>query len=163
MTSLVIAIFSWTMPVCVLLGWVGLNEYQLRTSQTLILPIEGYDPRDLLSGYYLTYKVHYGATCPEVKKKIRNNNIAYICFKPKKYITLKKPKDCSLFIKGQCFSKEFSANVTRYYIPEKKTRKATELFRKAHQKQVVLAVPKTGQALVRDLLVDGKSLKKQLN
>ena len=156
-------VFSFILPVCVLMGWVVLNEYQIRTSQTLTLPVEGYDPRDLLSGRYLTYKVHYGVKCPESKKS-KWRATAYACFEPEKYITLgQKPKNCSLFIKGRCLAKEFLANIDRYYIPEKKAKKATEIFRKAQEKQVVLAVPSTGQALVQDLLVDGQSLKTQLN
>ena len=159
----ILLVLAFTLPVCVLLGWVILNEYQLKFSQTLILPVEGYDPRDLLSGRYLTYKVHYGVDCPK-PQEYEQKTTAYICFKPKKHITLRqKPQNCSLFIKGRCLNNEFLANIDRYYIPEKKAHKAEKLFRQAKKKQVVLAVWATGQALVRDILVDEKSLKKHLN
>ena len=165
-------IFSFILPVGVLLGWALLNEYHLRSSRTVTLPVEGYDPRDLLSGYYLMYTVQYGVKCPESPKRCRGmrcglsrsgKSKAYICFAPEKYITLwQKPKNCSLFIQGQCVNKEFTANINRYYLPEKKAKKGTAMFRKAQKKQVVLAVTSKGHALVKDILVEGESLKKQL-
>ena len=155
-------VLSFIFPVCVLMGWVGLNEYQLRVGKRLVLPVEGYDPRDLLSGHYLRYKVRYGMKCPNRPELVPVP--AYACFKPKKTIRLKQPlKDCSLFLKGQCFKGHFLVkDLDRYYIPENKAKKAEELFQTAREKQVVLSVLSTGQALVQDILVEGKSLKKQL-
>ena len=153
---------AFIFPVCVLMGWVGLNEYRLKVGKRLVLPVEGYDPRDLLSGHYLRYKVRYGMKCP--KRPGATLVPAYACFKPKKTLRLKPPlKDCSLFLKGQCFKGHFLVkDLDRYYIPEKKAQKAEKLFRNAKEKQVVLSVLSTGHALVQDILVEGKSLKKQL-
>ena len=146
-------------PVVILIGMTGINEYYLRTSQSLVLPVQGYDPRDLLSGHYLIYKVDYGLSCPE---DLENFPVtAYICFKPLKYIVaFKQPKNCPLFIKGECLgNREFQANANRYYIPEDKARQLEDLFLKADKKNVVLSVTGKGHVLVKDLIIDGQSIK----
>ena len=145
-------------PIIALMGWVGMNSYRLKMSQELILPVEGHDPRDLLSGYYLRYRVIYGVKCPKITK---TRVTAYICFEPKKYITTVKPIDCTLFVKGRCFAGKngFQANVDRYYVPEKNAKKLTRFFTKSNDKSVVLSVTKAGNVLVKDILIDGQSIK----
>lgn len=158
-------IIALSFPILCLMGIVGMNEYQLRKSQTLTLPIQGYDPRDLLSGYYLRYRVKYGVKCPEKNKSKtkRRSKVAYICFKPEKSITYSLPENCSLFIKGKCDFNEFqSKNINRYYIPER-AKELEKLFTSAKKQEVVLSVTKKGQALVKDILIDGESIKKLIN
>ncbi len=161
-------IMALSFPIVCLMGIVGINEYQLRTSQTLTLPIQGYDPRDLLSGYYLRYKVKYGIKCPKKSKSKteRSSKPAYICFKPEKSITYSPPENCSLFIKGKCypFTNEFqSKNINRYYIPEDRAKEIEKLFTSAKKQEVVLSVTKKGHALVKDILINGESIKKLIN
>ena len=155
-------------PILYLMGIMGINEYQLRKSQTLTLPIQGYDPRDLLSGYYLRYKVKYGVKCPKKNKSKTERRFklaAYVCFKPEKSITYSPSEKCSLFIKGKCdpFTNEFqSKNINRYYIPER-AKELERLFTSAKKQEVILSVTKKGQALVKDVLIDGESIKKLIN
>ena len=147
-------------PILFLIGMIGVNEYNLRKSKTLVLPVQGYDPRDLLSGHYLIYKVDYGLSCPDDLDGFPVT--AYMCFEPKKYIVISKQpeKTCSLFIKGQCLRNlEFQTNASRYYIPEKKAKQLEQLFIKADKKNVILSVTKKGHVLVKDLIIDGKSIK----
>ena len=154
-----ILILALAFPVTILIGIAGINAYYLKVSHELVLPIEGYDPRDLLSGRYLQYRVLYGVKCPAVKKK---RVTAYLCLEPAKRITLKgKPEQCSLFIKGKCSftGRDFRADVDRYYISEKSAKQLERLFMNAKDKKVVLSVTKRGQALAKDLLIDGQSIK----
>ena len=156
-----LTVFAFLFPFLVLMGWVLLNEYHLKTSHTLILPVEGHDPRDLISGHYLSYKIKYGLKCPKTVQNKRTK--AYMCFQPEKYlITGEKPKKCTLFIKGQCVFGEFKAGVNRHYIPEKKAQKALELFRQATKRQVQLSITSGGRALTQDILLDGESLLNKL-
>ena len=153
-----IAVFVF--PMLCLMGMAGFNEYYFKTSQTLVLPVEGYDPRDLFSGYSLMYRVKYGLDCPDLKRTKKTSTKAYICFQPEKKITLSPPsKNCSLFIKGKCYkSGEFRADVDRYYIPENEAKQLEQLFVKASEKQVILSVTKKGRAFTKDVLIDGQSI-----
>ncbi len=158
------ALFAFVFPLVFLMGMAGMNEYYLRTSKTVILPVEGHDPRDLIAGHYLLYKVNYGLKCPAVESQKKSLSVAYICVEPEKKITLfRPPENCSIFIKGHCKSKgEFQANVNRYYIPENQSKKLEKLFMSAKEKQVVLSVTKKGRALVKDILIDGKTARSLL-
>lgn len=154
-------VFAFVLPLVFLIGMSGMNEYYLRTSKTVMFPVEGYDPRDLIAGYYLRYKVNYGLKCPDSKNKKDSDLIAYICVQPERKITLfRPPENCSFFIKGRCGSKGkfHSSSVDRYYIPENKAKTLEKLFMSAKEKQVVLSVTKKGRALVKDILIDGKSV-----
>lgn len=51
-----IKIFSLLFPIVVLLGFVGLHTVNQKTGTSWVVDIEGYDPRDLLRGHYLTYR-----------------------------------------------------------------------------------------------------------
>ena len=151
---------AFAFPFFMLIGMVILNEYHLKTSRTIVLPVEGHDPRDLLSGYYLVYKIRYGLKCPKNPSYSKGKVKAYMCFEPKKQITLfRKPKHCSFFLKGYCFSNgDFYSHGDRFYLPEQKAQEIEKLFRSAVKKSVVLSVTKKGHALAKDLLIDGKSI-----
>ena len=49
-------------PIVVLLGVMLSKQAQLSQGSQVVLPIAGFDPRDLLSGHYLTYRINYGAS-----------------------------------------------------------------------------------------------------
>ena len=149
---------AFVFPLVFLMGTAGLNEYDFRTGQPLVLPVEGHDPRDFLSGHYLIYKINYGLKCPPSRERRRT---AYICFEPKRYITVSgRPENCLLFIKAQCLfnQKIFQPNIERYYIPEKRAKQIEKAFTQAEERSVVLSVTKRGRALVQDILIDGESL-----
>lgn len=52
------------LPVAVLLVWVAALRISLSTAEKIVLPVEGYDPRDLLSGRYLSVRVLYPENSP---------------------------------------------------------------------------------------------------
>ena len=47
-------------PVLGLVGLMALKAYNQRSGVEMTLPVQGYDPRDILSGRYVTYRVNYG-------------------------------------------------------------------------------------------------------
>ena len=152
---------AFLFPVVCLMAAVGVNEYQLQTSQELVLPIEGVDPRDLLSGRFLVYKIRYDLKCPAVKS-YPYTKTAYACFDSEKnrYVTLSAPPGgCTLFIKGRCKSQSFETGVYRYYIPDQQAPRWEGLFGQARQKSAVLSVTKKGHIFTKDILIDGRSLK----
>ena len=160
-------IIAFVFPILVLMGMVGINEYYIRTSEERVFPIQGYDPRDLLSGHYLLFSVDYGVNCPSLRKKFYTECPikAHLCLEPEKTLGLshKVNKECSLFIKGKCscWGSNFSAkNDNRYYIPETHAKKLEDLVRNSKNKrEVLLSITKKGHVMVKDIHINGKSIK----
>ena len=100
------------------------QEVIVAQGKSLIMPVTGYDPRDLVAGYYLLYQVDYGApVCQNITGEacvcvIANNKGAY---KAEKTVQCRsQPPDCPTFIRGTCAENRFKAGIERYYIPEDK-------------------------------------------
>ncbi len=144
-------IVALIIPILVLLGIVVKTEYQYRTGTEVELPIQGYDPRDLLSGYYITYTVDYGVeVCADKYQEYE----AYICLNPKQF-SLTKPKNCNLFVQGMCKYGRFVAGVERFYASEFNAQQLDRTIRQQPM-SIVLSVTDSGNAQVKYLLVDGK-------
>ena len=59
------------LPFIVLLGWTCWLAYETTTRFEVTLPITGYDPRDLLSGHYILYKIDWEKVdCSIFKEKV---------------------------------------------------------------------------------------------
>lgn len=52
------------LPIIVLLCWMAALQFSLSTAEKIVLPVSGYDPRDLLSGHYLRVQVRYPENSP---------------------------------------------------------------------------------------------------
>lgn len=142
-------------PIVALAFLVGYKEYTLSTGREITLPITGYDPRDLLSGHYLIYRVNYGV------KGICNNNghskVGYVCLNPKVF-TYHWPDNCHLMIRGVCRYDQFNAGIERYYVPEEEAKRLEDLVR-SNKASILLSVLRNGKAQVKDLLINGHSWK----
>lgn len=144
-------IIALVIPILVLFGIVVKTEYQFRTGTEVELPIHGYDPRDLLSGYYLAYSVDYGIdVCSEKDRQYD----AYICLNPREF-SATKPTDCDLFIKGSCNYGRFDAGVDRFYASEFTAQQLQYLI-KQQPMSIILSISEGGNAQVKYLVVDGK-------
>ncbi len=139
----------------VMLAAMALNHQWRRDhGRQVVLPIQGFDPRDLLAGHYLRYRIDYGI---EPCQAQRNLPDASICLQPERRFSAgDTPSDCTVYIRGQCRHGRFEAGIERFYIPEAK---ASELEALARKKRATLRLSVTadGQASIRELLIDGKS------
>ena len=138
------------LPILALGAMTWLKSHLRDSGTPITLPIEGFDPRDLLSGHYLTYRVDYAAgDCPA-------DTDAAVCLAPERSIVAADaiPHSCTLYIKGHCDSGQFRADVERFYIPEAY---AQVLEQKVRDKKgaVELSVAADGTAVIRELLIDG--------
>ena len=50
------------LPVFILLMWVGTIEVQRQKGREVVVRLQGYDPRDLLSGHYISYRIDWNKT-----------------------------------------------------------------------------------------------------
>jgi len=115
------------------------------------LPIVGYDPRDLLSGHYLVYRVDYGVTnlCTTPDEVP-----GFVCLDNRTF-TQDNPGGCSLFIKGTCKHLRFESGIERFYIPEEKATMLDQMVR-GKQASIVISITGSGHAQVKNLLLNGK-------
>lgn len=50
------------LPVLILAVWVGTIEIERNMGREVIVRLQGYDPRDLLSGHYISYQLDWDKT-----------------------------------------------------------------------------------------------------
>lgn len=156
-TMLLIAL---ALPILALMTSAYLKSVQRDSGEQITLPIEGFDPRDLLSGHYLIYQVDYGLETDCTEHDVETA----VCLRPERamYLADAVPDSCKLFIRGYCDSSaRFSAGIERFYIPEEY---AETLETQVRDKRgaLVLSVDAQGNAAIRDLLIDGKPWKESV-
>jgi uncharacterized membrane-anchored protein len=154
-------VFALGFPVLSLLFLTGYRIYHQNVGQEVILDIMGYDPRDLLSGHYLTFRVDYGVSnlCKTEKGFPIPETVdgASVCLDPRSFAQ-EQIADCKLLIKGSCRYGQFVANIERFYVPESQANQL-EILVRDKQAKIVVNVSSDGMASIKDLLIDGKPWK----
>lgn len=155
-------------PIFILLGWVVSVQMSVSSGTQIVMPVQGFDPRDILAGHYLQVSVDYSSfknECPRredcqsekthCKSEYWKKTEAFFCPDTGK-IVLNKPADCTVFIKGVCHYGLFFDNISRFYVPEKLSYSLENAVRKPENNpQLLLSVSKNGRAFPRDLILDG--------
>jgi uncharacterized membrane-anchored protein len=151
-------ILALIFPILVLAGLSVYRGYVRSTGVEVILPISGYDPRDLLSGHYLIYRIEYGVEgiCSGLTGQ---GTTGYVCLDPKMFSS-SQPLNCSTLIRGICNDGRFEAGIEKYYVPEKQARQLEQQIQ-SKSASILLSITSTGQAQVKDLMVNGRSWKSQ--
>ena len=132
-----------------------------------VFAIYGYDPRDLLSGHYLTFDIDLGAkgSCRDVSYDRSYNSRPkqiFFCIDTKNFV--KSQRECpSASIGGYCDYRDFYTGVRRFYIPEKYAEtldfQLRQSTRTTQRMKVVLSVTGSGRAYAKDILIDGRPWK----
>ena len=65
-------------PIVVLVALTVHKNYLFSVGKEVTLPIDGYDPRDLISGHYLIYTIDYGVEgiCQDNQTRAKE---AFVC------------------------------------------------------------------------------------
>ena len=153
-------IIALLIPILFLLGFTIKNQLALSHGKEFSLPVEGFDPRDLIAGHYLIYRVNYGG----VPKCSVGQKLSYVCLDPYGDYASLKPEDgsCKLFIKGSCEYGGFSAGIEKFYIPEEFSRELTSKIVN-HKGKILISVSKSGDAIIKDLLIENCPWKKYIS
>jgi uncharacterized membrane-anchored protein len=168
-----ILIFALAFPLAVFIAITIYKQAKITMGQEIILPISGFDPRNILAGHYLIFRIDYGLGDDTACSDWENDSKAYVCMnkdvdKPDEYhsslTTYTTEADiladrCTAIIKGKCEKGRFTANIEKFYIPEENARSLDRAVRN-RQGKIVLSVTKGGSVAVKDLLIDGKSWRK---
>jgi uncharacterized membrane-anchored protein len=148
-------LFALSFPIIILLSLLVYKQTIINTGQTVTLPIIGFDPRDLLSGHYLRYRIDYKASnsCDYDSSKT-----VELCLKPKAYFLDPSQvaiQACDLHLVGYCQKGQFIAGIERFYIPEQYAQQLDKKVRDA-QGSLQVSVTKNGMAVIETLLIDGQ-------
>lgn len=133
------------------------------TGQRVQLRIEGYDPRDLLAGHYLTYRLSLpeNADCATLVENFGIAADACLCFHDREIRSQQfimntcedwQLNDCESYIKGSCASGRFIAGIEKYYIPETEARELDQYVR-SNGAWIEVVIGPYGKAQVVDLLL----------
>ena len=151
---------SALLPLLGILAMVGRAEWTVRTGDLWQVPIEGYDPRDLLSGHYLIFRFGFEkdrppncspgrgfACCVCLTKGSQGGQIPDVswveeCSKP--------PQSCDSWVPAESLD-----SLHRFYVPEGE---GLRLEKEVREKRasIGLAVRKDGGAAIQELYLDGK-------
>lgn len=153
MKKKIILIIALLFPILFLLQLTAYKKHILESGYEVTLPVTGYDPRDLLSGHYITYTVDYGVT-PLCNDRAQIYE-GYICLNTKTF-SPQPESGCQHFIRGVCKYGHFDAGIERFYVPEDK---AAILDKKVRENKasIIVSIMPNGHAQVKDLLINGKS------
>ena len=151
------ALFVVAIPVGAMLTWLLSLMTALTLAREVSLPVTGYDPRDLLSGHYLSYRINYGMTFtyPIIEPSCvclsqGADGIAQATWQGE--CSQRDKATCPLFIRGTRDRNEFNAGIERYYIPEQYQHALSSI---PQNTTIKVRVAKSGSAYVTDMYVDG--------
>lgn len=164
---------SLLLAVGVLGAMVWREEAKLANAQIVRVKIEGYDPRDILRGHYLVFRIAW-----QWQEPAERANGARLCVLPgddpkaeAKVRMIADPpaeadKACRAVIRGRLGPNQGGAptflpdglSPARLYIPEGRESELTALLQGAEKRLTVdLAVTSDGYAHIKDWYIDGKS------
>lgn len=149
-------------PFILLCLLIARAEYRLITGVQWDIAITGYDPRDLLRGHYLRFRLAYD--WKEPKEQCVSDKSCSYCLTdvgaqaPKvQIIETHLAKQCDGFMQYD----DLKTPLNRFYIPETQARYAEDLLRQARIDKTAylrLSVNKKGVPQIVDLLINGQPL-----
>ena len=149
-------------PFVALLVWI-FYTYNVRDNAVeVVLPIQGYDPRDLLSGHYIEYRIRVdnGHKC------ISGIDTQMFTDEQGKLREWKRGDFACLELYVPGFKQSNWTRPKRFYIPQEHAENLDALFRRRNDTsmrfEVVYAVPEKGEAIPKALLINGVEWQKYL-
>lgn len=130
-----------TFPLVLLMCWTIFLTAQRSSGRDVVVSVMGYDPRDLISGHYISYQIDWSKT------------------------------DCSQFEDGLCPRNEFCKKARwgrecRFYIPEQNAMELDRLFRLRDDDsnifEVVYSYKKGFEPIAKQLLINRKDWRESI-
>ena len=148
-----------SLPLITLLCLLLYKQSIINTGHTISLDIVGFDPRDLLSGHYLRYKIDYRSrNACKIASESANKKVR-LCLEPERYFLDNTPTpsqaQCRRYLEGVCTKTGFISGLERFYIPEKYAPQLDTLVRDARG-ALQISVDSHGNAVIETLFIDGE-------
>ena len=153
-------IISLAIPILAILLSIGKYEYQVRSGEEWKFEIGGYDPRDLLKGHYLTYRILFDRDEKEKNSCDKNDEILDCCLCLQRETSKVKTMWCETAAK-RCdgmINEKFLPRLRKFYIPENRGKSLENLVR-SRKAEILLSINRRGYPNVKELLIDGEPWK----
>lgn len=147
-------------PILVLGGIVLIHSLVYARGFDYEFPITGYDPRDILSGHYVVYRIRFPEeVCPDFSRQVEPYDTCFCLTgtgpepegQPVECDSLPR-NDCFTWIPGTCEHGRFRTNLEKFFVPESRAQELDRIVRDGHA-SIRITVDRQGHALVKDLLV----------
>jgi uncharacterized membrane-anchored protein len=142
-------------------GWiVALNA--ATAGEQVKLPVEGYDPRDLLSGHYARFRLIAEREARAfVPPSLSSGAVEFCAESSADRLHVARYREggepCRYVLRGQLSRGNVQFDADRFYVDERRARDAASV-RAGPETYVVAVLDGRGGVHVVDLVVDGKSL-----
>ena len=164
-TKLLIAALIF--PIVALMILVGIRAYKARSGYEMQFQVQGYDPRDILAGHFVTYSIDYGIeencgsflrTDEAISDKAKSNQELCLCFpdapaKDNAYWQMDcatAASECPVHIKGTCRYSRFEAGIEKFFVPEDQADAYDDIVRKQGA-TLIVKIDAKGNAAISDL------------
>ncbi|NOQ77314.1 MAG: hypothetical protein GQ475_05925 [Methylococcaceae bacterium] len=142
-------------------------EHHLATGTQWNIEMTGYDPRDILRGHYLRFRLAYDWQGEE--NTCQTGRTCCLCLTDTGNKAPKVHKTSCSIAKAQCDSfiqSDYETSLNRFYIPENEARRAEKLVQNARAENnayLTISVNKRGEPRIVDLLVGEQSINEILD
>lgn len=151
-------------PLVVIAAWLAYLAAAVAGGSDLVFKVEGYDPRDLLRGHFIAYRVVYDLEAADRLERTPARE-ACVCVESGQdglgrgtwfgACSARDPATCPRYIRGRVDYRGFLAGIERFYFPEE-YRAYLETLPSGATAHVRIA--RNGSAFVRDLRVGDISI-----
>jgi hypothetical protein len=161
MTTDLRRVAALALPVVALVAMVVRAELVVHRGREYVLDIEGYDPRDLLRGQYLRYRVKWNGPatpCADASAE------CFVCIRAGASASNPAVTEVGAWGLASCgaaIRRDALDNLREYFIPEGRG-PALEAVIRERRASVRVSVSSDHDAIVEDLLVDGEPWRTQV-
>jgi len=166
-----LVIAALALPLVCLTLLATYKQVQIMSGAQFTIPIVGFDPRDLLAGHYLTYRLDFGNDRLCARERAQDEPPAeavLLCLRQARggSLTTRVLADyqfsppalaagCDAVLKARCEYGRVLAGVERFYVPEEHAAALDRLVR-SHKGKIVISVDRFGTGTVKDLLLNDR-------
>lgn len=157
-------IVALALPILLLVLVVGRSEWHLLRADTWHFAIQGYDPRYLLRGHYMRFRLAVSPYETIESCRVGDPACCY-CLETGPGLEARAPLASSITAADQCdaFVRTDALHaLDRFYIPEDGRTEIESILRSAARQgraHLAVAVSSSGQPMIEALLIDGQPIR----
>lgn len=162
-----LVIVALVLPLLVIGLGIVRAERHLATSASWLFEVDGYDPRDLLRGHYIQFRVDLHEEAPLDACDDNQSDRCCLCLTPTSAQNPPRVQRATCErAQSQCegvLQTRYLSELRRYYIPEEDASKLEQQFRDAAQERRALlrvAIDDAGKPQIESLLVNGEEIRR---
>ncbi len=153
--------------LALLLALIGVKEYRLHTGTTVILQTIPVDPRSLMQGDYAILNYQISIPPDWIGSRSQGTSVYVTLLEgddvwtaSSKYYYFEKPSADNVFIKGKVDARgQLDFGIGTFFVPEG----TGQIIEGSRDVKVKVSVTGSGNATIRDVIIDGKPFRSHLS